>query len=160
MLPGSGLCGSVLLLRLGSGPTGSEARVNLGPFQPVELIKILLVLFMAGYFARKWEWLRDLRLKKLRWIEIPRMEHALPAMCAVGIALLFFFVLKDLGPALVTGFLFLTMFAIARGRWGLAVLGIGLLIAGVSIGYHLGKPPTVVDRVSMWVSPWDTTGKT
>src|ERR1051326_1611559 len=145
----------VLLMRLGSGPTGSDARVNLGPFQPVELIKILLVLFMAGYFAHKWEWLRDLRMKKLRWIELPRIEHALPVMCAVAIALLFFFVLKDLGPALVTGFLFLAMFAIARGRWGLAALGVALLVTGVAIGDHIGKPPTVVDRVSMWLSPWD-----
>lgn len=150
----------VLLLRLGSGPTGSDARVNLGPFQPVELIKILLALFMAGYFARKWEWLRDLRERKLlppflRWVEIPRVAHTLPVMCAVAIALLFFFVLKDLGPALVTGFLFLTMFAVARGRWGLATLGVVLLVAGVSYGYHIGKPATVVDRVSMWLSPWD-----
>src|SRR5258708_6015921 len=150
----------VLLLRLGSGPTGSDARVNLGPFQPVEIIKILLVLFIAGYFARKWEWLRDLREKKLlppflRWIEIPRLSQALPVMYAVAIALLFFFILKDMGPALVTGFLFLAMFAIARGRWGLALLGVVVLVAGVSIGYHIGKPPTVVDRVSMWISPWD-----
>ncbi len=54
---------SGLLLALGSGPTGSDARVNLGPFQPVELIKILLVFFLAGYFARKWEWLRELRTR-------------------------------------------------------------------------------------------------
>src|SRR5437868_3157189 len=32
----------VLLLLRGSGPTGSDSRVNLGPFQPVEAIKILL----------------------------------------------------------------------------------------------------------------------
>jgi cell division protein FtsI/penicillin-binding protein 2/cell division protein FtsW (lipid II flippase) len=150
----------VLLMRLGSGPTGSDAKVNLGPFQPVELIKVLLVFFMAGYFSSKWEWLRDLREKRLlprwlRWMEIPRIAHALPVMCAVGIALVFFFLLKDLGPALVTGFLFLVMFAIARGRWGLATFGIALLVAGVAIGYHLGKPTTVVDRISMWLSPWD-----
>ncbi len=150
----------VLLMRLGSGPTGSDAKVNLGPFQPVELIKVLLVFFMAGYFANKWEWLRDLREKKLlprrlRWLDVPRVAHALPVMFAVGIALLFFFVLKDLGPALVTGFLFLLMFAIARGRWGLAVFGIALLVTGVAIGYHIGKPPSVVDRISMWLAPWD-----
>jgi len=115
---------------------------------------------MAGYFAKRWEWLRDLREKKLvpnwlRWIEIPRVAHALPVMCAVAIALVFFFVLKDLGPALVTGFLFLVMFAIARGRWGLALFGIALLIGGVAIGYNLGKPTSVVDRISMWLAPWD-----
>jgi len=147
----------VLLMRFGSGPGGNDAKVNLGPFQPVEAIKILLVFFLAGYFARNWERLRDLREKKLlpHWIGVPRLSHVLPVMCAVAIALAFFFLLKDLGPALVTGFLFLAMFAVARGRAGLAVLGIALLVGGVVVGYHLGKPTTVVDRINMWLSPWD-----
>jgi cell division protein FtsI/penicillin-binding protein 2 len=76
-------------------------------------------------------------------------------MCAVALALGFFFMLKDLGPALVTGFLFLAMFAVARGRAGLAVLGLVLLVGGVVVGYHMGKPATVVDRINMWLSPWD-----
>jgi cell division protein FtsW (lipid II flippase) len=147
----------ILLMRLGSGPTGNDAKVNLGPFQPVEVIKILLVFFLAGYFARNWERLRDLREKKLlpRWIGVPRLSHVLPVMFAVTIALGFFFLLKDLGPALVTGFLFLAMFSVARGRAGLAVLGLVLLVGGVVVGYHLGKPATVVDRIDMWLSPWD-----
>ncbi len=150
----------VLLIRFGSGPAGNDAKVNLGPFQPVEAIKILLVFFLAGYFARNWERLRDLREKRLvpralRWINLPRLSHLLPVMLAVGCALGLFFMLKDLGPALVTGFLFLAMFAVARGRAGLAVLGIALLVAGVAVGYHAGKPATVVDRINMWLSPWD-----
>jgi cell division protein FtsI/penicillin-binding protein 2/cell division protein FtsW (lipid II flippase) len=150
----------VLLLRFGSGPGGNDAKVNLGPFQPVEGIKILLVFFLAGYFARNWERLRDLRQKRLvpralHWINLPRLSHVLPVMCAVGCALALFFFLKDLGPALVTGFLFLAMFAVARGRAGLAVLGIGLLVAGVTVGYRIDKPATVVERIDMWLSPWD-----
>ena len=95
--------------------------MNLGPFQPVEVIKILLVFFLAGYFARNWERLRDLREKRL----VPRrcggstcrgFSHVLPVMCAVACALALFFLLKDLGPALVTGFLFLAMFGRARPR--------------------------------------------
>ena len=86
---------------------------------------------------------------------MPRLSHVLPVMCAVALALGFFFLLKDLGPALVTGFLFLAMFAVARGRAGLAVLGIVLLVGGVAVGYRLGKPATVVDRINMWLSPWD-----
>ena len=148
------------LLRFGSGPAGNDAKVNLGPFQPVEAVKILLVFFLAGYFARNWERLRDLREKKLvprplRWINLPRLSHVLPVMCAVGCALALFFLLKDLGPALVTGFLFLAMFWVARGRAGLALLGIALLVAGVTIGYRMGKPATVVERIDMWLSPWD-----
>ena len=55
---------SVALIFLGSGPAGSDARVNLGPFQPVEAIKILLVFFLAGYFAKRWPLLRELREKR------------------------------------------------------------------------------------------------
>jgi cell division protein FtsI/penicillin-binding protein 2/cell division protein FtsW (lipid II flippase) len=148
------------LLRFGSGPTGSDAKVNLGPFQPVELIKVLVVFFLAGYFAHNWERLRDLEQKSLvprwlRWLELPRVSHALPVMCAVTCALTLFFVLKDMGPALVTGFVFLALFAIARGRSGLALVGLVFLVGGVAAGYHYGVPQTVVHRVSMWLSPWD-----
>src|SRR5439155_1362779 len=50
---------------------------------------------------------------------------------------------------------FLAMFAIARGKAGLAILGLAALVGGVAIGCHYGVPHTVVDRVSMWLSPWD-----
>jgi cell division protein FtsI/penicillin-binding protein 2 len=47
------------------------------------------------------------------------------------------------------------MFGVARGRAGLALMGLALLVGGVSLGYRLGQPATVVSRVSMWLSPWD-----
>ncbi len=67
-------------MKFGRGPAGNDAKVNLGPFQPVEAIKILLVLFLAGYFTRNWERLRDLREKRLLpkffgRIGLPRLEH-------------------------------------------------------------------------------------
>ena len=84
--------------------------------------------FWPAISRERWEWLRELRKKAsvprwLRWLELPRVHHVLPVMCAVACALLLFFVLKDMGPALVTGLLFLIVFAIARRRSGLAVLG-------------------------------------
>ena len=148
------------LLVLGSGPTGSDAKVNLGPFQPVEAIKVLVVFFLAAYFAKNWERLRDLHQKSLvpgfmRWLELPRLSHALPVMVGVTCALVMFFVLKDMGPALVMGFLFLVLFGVARGRSGLALVGLAALIVGVAVGNHIGTPHTVVERVSMWLSPWN-----
>jgi cell division protein FtsI/penicillin-binding protein 2/cell division protein FtsW (lipid II flippase) len=149
-----------LLLAFGKGPTGNDAKVNLGPFQPVELIKILLVLFLAGYFTRNWERLRDLREKRIlpnlfRRIGLPRVEHMAPVALATAAALLLFFVLKDMGPALVTFFVFLAMFGVARGRPGLVVAGLVLMVASVAVGYRLGQPKTVVQRIDMWLSPWD-----
>lgn len=149
-----------LLLRFGRGPGGNDAKVNLGPFQPVELIKILLVLFLAGYFTRNWERLRDLRERRLapklfERFALPRLEHMAPVAVGVAVALVFFFVLKDLGPALCTLFVFLAMFGVARGKPGLALTGIVLMVSAVTVGYRIGQPHTVVDRIHMWLEPWD-----
>ena len=144
-----------LLVALGRGPAGNDAKVNLGPFQPVELIKILLAMFLAGYFARHWERLRDLREDRVPGKRVARAEHVFPVLVATGIAIVFFFVLKDLGPALVTLFVFLAMFSVARGRPALAIAAVMLMVAAVAIGYRAGTPHTVVQRIDMWLSPWD-----
>jgi cell division protein FtsW (lipid II flippase) len=151
---------SVALIFLGSGPAGSDARVNLGPFQPVEAIKILLVFFLAGYFAKRWPLLRELREKRspiarmLPFLDIPPLRYAAPVIVGVAIAVLFFYLQKDLGPALVFACVFLTLYSIARNRVSLAVAGLMTLLGGFLAGYLLGTPKTVHDRVAMWLSPW------
>ena len=140
-----------LLLKFGRGPGGTDVKVNLGPMQPVEAIKILLVLFLAGYFTRNWERLRDLREKRVfpnlwRRLGLSRLEHVIPVLCAVAAALLLFFVLKDLGPALVTFFVFLAMFAVARGRPGLAVAGLVLMVASI---YGMARLASRIYRVGI-----------
>jgi cell division protein FtsI/penicillin-binding protein 2/cell division protein FtsW (lipid II flippase) len=144
-----------LLMAFGRGPAGNDAKVNLGMFQPVELIKILLVMFLAGYFARQWERLRDLREKRVPGGRVARAEHVIPVLVATGISLVLFFVLKDLGPALVTLFVFLAVFTVARGRPALAIAALTLMVAAVAIGYRVGTPHTVAQRIDMWLSPWD-----
>jgi cell division protein FtsW (lipid II flippase) len=152
---------SLALMLFGSGPGVSDAKVNLGPFQPVEAIKILLVLFLAGYFASRWELLRELKERRpelarvTRWFDVPRLEYLVPVLACVVVALLFFFFQKDLGPALVFTCVFLAMYAVARKRVTLAALGLVVLMAGFAGGYLLKTPRTVRDRVDMWLSPWD-----
>ena len=150
---------SVALIFFGSGPAGSDARVNLGPFQPVEAIKILLVFFLAGYFSKRWPLLRQLHEKRfvIPGVELPRLEYAAPVMLGVGVAVLFFYLQRDLGPALVFAAVFLSLYAIARNRAPLAILGMATLCGGFLAGYFLGTPKTVHDRVSMWLSPWSNT---
>jgi len=98
---------SAALILFGSGPTGSDAKVNLLGFQPAEMIRVLIVFFLAGYFAERWEFLRTLRdqrksLKSLsRWVEVPRLEYLLPVLGGIVVSLAFFFLQKDLGPALL-----------------------------------------------------------
>ena len=147
---------SLALIFFGTGPAGSDARVNLGPSQPVEAIKILLVFFLAGYFAKRWPLLRQLREKRLviPGIELPPLEYAAPVMIGVGVALLFFYLQRDLGPALVFASVFLALYAIARNRVPLAITGMLTLLGGFLAGYFIGTPKTVHDRVAMWLSPW------
>jgi cell division protein FtsI/penicillin-binding protein 2/cell division protein FtsW (lipid II flippase) len=144
-----------LLMTFGRGPAGNDAKVNLGMFQPVELIKILLVMFLAGYFTRHWERLRDLREKRVPGGRVARAENVVPVLAATGISLGLFFVLKDLGPALVTLFVFLAVFTVARGKPALAIAALILMVAAVAIGYRAGTPHTVVQRIDMWLAPWD-----
>jgi cell division protein FtsW (lipid II flippase) len=152
---------STALLLFGSGPGGSSAKVNLGPVQPIEAIRLLLALFLAGYFTRRWELLRGVRettIRSLRvpaWLDLPRAEYLLPVAAGVGAALFFFFLQKDLGPALYTCCLFLTIYAVARGRIGMAIAGLAVLLLAFYAGNVLHLSHTLVDRVSMWRSPWD-----
>jgi cell division protein FtsW (lipid II flippase) len=152
---------SVLLILFGAGPGRSGAKVNLGPVQPIEAIRLLLAVFLAGFFARRWELLRGLRGSPIRtltapaWLNLPRGEYALPVLVAVATALGFFFLQRDLGPALLLSCVFLAMYAVARGRIGLAAMGFALLVAGFYVGDRLNVSHTVAERVRMWQSPWD-----
>ena len=152
---------SALLILFGTGPGTSDAKVNLFGFQPVEIIRILLVFFLAGYFARRWDVLRHARetrasLEPLtKHFDIPPVEYTLPAAVCVALSLVFFFLQKDMGPALVFACLFLALYGIARGSTFVPALGLLLVFCGFLFGYLIGVPHTVGERVSMWVSPWN-----
>ncbi len=152
---------SVLLVLFGYGPGTSDAKVNLFGFQPVELIRVLLVLFLAGYFAQRWDVLRHARETRpglaalTRRFDIPPVEFTLPVLVSVVLALAFFFLQKDMGPALVFACLFLILYGIARGSALVPAAGLLLLAGGFVAGYFIGIPQTVGERVSMWLSPWD-----
>jgi cell division protein FtsW (lipid II flippase) len=154
---------SLLLILFGDGPGQSGARVNLGPVQPIEAIRLLLAFFLAGYFAERWELLRQLRSRTIAnrhvpaWLHVPRLEYVLPVVIGVGAALLFFVLQKDLGPALYLACVFLAMYAVARARVAMAVAGVGLLAVGFVAGYWLDVSSTLTARVEMWQSPWDNT---
>ncbi len=152
---------SALLILFGHGPGSSDAKVNLLGFQPVEIVRVLLVFFLAGYFARQWDVLRhakETRPKLARLtsrIDIPPVEYTLPVLASVALSLLFFFLQRDMGPALVFACLFLVLYGIARAGVAAPLAGLALLAMGFAVGYALGVPHTVGERVAMWLSPWD-----
>jgi cell division protein FtsW (lipid II flippase) len=151
---------SLALILFGDGPGTSGAKVNLGPVQPIEAIRLLLALFLAGYFARMWELLRQVNEKQLppaapSWLRIPRLGYLVPVIGGVGLALIFFFLQKDLGPALMLSCVFLALYSVARGGAAAAAVGSALLVAGFFVGYRLHISETLAARVAMWQAPWD-----
>ncbi|MBS1856523.1 MAG: FtsW/RodA/SpoVE family cell cycle protein [Acidobacteria bacterium] len=148
---------SALLIAFGKGPGTSDAKVNLFGFQPVEIIRLLLVFFLAGYFATRWDVLRHARETRpaLARFGIPPVEYTLPVLFSVALSLGFFFLQKDMGPALVFASVFLVLYGIAGASALVPLAGFALLAAGFVFGYVIGVPHTVGERVSMWLSPWD-----
>ena len=75
-------------------------------------------------------------------------------MC-VALSIVFFFLQRDMGPALVFACLFLSLYGVARASALVPAIGLALVVCGFVAGFYLGVPHTVGERVSMWLSPWD-----
>jgi cell division protein FtsW (lipid II flippase) len=154
------LCVAALLLVFGTGPGSSGVKVNLLGVQPVEVIRLLVVLALSAYFARRLEFLRELSEPAtpdrpwLRHVRVPRLRDVRPVLVSMLLVLAFFFLQKDLGPALVLSCVFLGLYGIARGRAAFVVVGVLLLLGGFTAAYWVGFPTTVRQRVAIWLDPW------
>ncbi len=133
-----GLAG--LTLAFGTGPEGSGVRVNLRVggllFQPSELTKYLMLLFLAGFFAHHEEQLRT--LPDLRW----RWRVSIGVFIGTGLLMGLYLLLGDMGPALVIGFTFLLFYTIARQTLAITLLA-GLLY-GLALWQLPGPAATLV----------------
>jgi cell division protein FtsW (lipid II flippase) len=140
---------AVLLLLLPSVPglgervNGVRLWVSVGPlqFQPGELAKIFLILFLAGYLREKREVLAQGRLKDYG-----------PLLAIWGAAMLVIVQTNDLGSALLNFGIFLAMLYVATGRAVLVAAGLGLFLAGSALLYQ--ALPRVQERVTIWLQPW------
>ncbi len=64
----------------------------------------------------------------------------MPVLGGIVVSLAFFFLQKDLGPALLIACLFLAMYAVARDRYLFAFIGMVVILCGFASGYFLGFP--------------------
>lgn len=146
----------VALALAGSGPGSSGVRINLGPVQPIEAVKPLFVLFLAGYLgsrASKLRWQRE-RFAGLRW---PRARLLLPAFLVLIAIFAGLYVVGDLGPISILALVFLGMFyAVTRATgWALVSIGtVASLFALMATWPDLVNVGRVVTRARMWRDPW------
>lgn len=137
----------------GGEDTGSQIWLRIGSFsfQPGEIAKIVIVLFLAGYLAQNRE-----MLSVFTWrvgpFRLPDIRTLLPLLLMWGVAMLIVVFEKDLGSALVFFFVFLLMLYVATGKKFYLVIGLGLIALG-GIGAYMAFGHVQV-RVDTWLDPF------
>jgi cell division protein FtsW (lipid II flippase) len=143
--------GAILLLflprlpSLGTTVNGARLWVHVGTFtfQPGELAKICLIVFLAAYLREKREVLAQGRAKDVG-----------PLVVIWGGTMLVLASSNDLGSGLLYFGIFLAMLYIATARLSFVLLGIGLFAAGGIGAYE--RIGHVHERVTIWLHPWTT----
>ncbi len=125
-------------------------------FQPGELAKLTMVVFLAAYLERN-RALLSVATQRIGPVLLPAPRHLAPLLVATGAALVIMAGLRDLGSALLFFGAFLAMLYVATGRMAYPVLGMVAFAIGATIAYRLFGHVRV--RVSIWLDPWsDVTG--
>lgn len=99
----------ILTILFGSGPEGSGVKVNLFGFQPSEIVKYMVIVFLAGFFAINEKFIAEYS----SWNK--RLSFFTTAVVAIVTTILLFLMLGDLGPAIVCCFTFIILFSFSRG---------------------------------------------
>lgn len=140
---------TALTFLFGTNPSAPEPRLWLGCcgvyFQPSEVLKVLLVIYLAAYLADRQPLTRG-------WLAL-----LAPTALMTGLALLLLLVQRDLGTAWVFIFIYMIMIFAAAGKRRVLVASAFILVVALVAGYSLVG--LVHQRVEIWLNPWtDPTG--
>lgn len=143
-----------LTVLFGTGPEGSGVKVNLFGFQPSEIVKFVIVIFLAGFFATNEKFISSY----FTWTK--RSRFFAFALTAILITIFLFLILGDLGPAMVCCFTFIILFSFSRGDFlhmatavvvyvlSVWLLGDVLVATGITALFFLIYTLTVTKKLS------------
>lgn len=129
---------------VGVNPTGTGQRLWLKVFevyiQPSEPLKLLLIIYLAGFFA-------DQIRPNVSWL-----GSIFPTLVVVGSAGLLLVAQRDLGTASLFISLYILMLTVTTQRRRLLWVIPALALVAGAIGYFAFD--VVRTRVDIWVNPW------
>jgi cell division protein FtsW (lipid II flippase) len=143
-------------LIFGVNPTGFGAalwlKVPIIPnvyFQPSELLKLLLLIFLASYFAG-----RDhlLQVRQSRFGFLDTFPYLAPLLLMWGFSMLLLILQEDLGAATLFFVVFLALLYLATGEW-IYVAGGGVLL-GIAGIFAYTQFALVQLRLETWLNPF------
>jgi cell division protein FtsW (lipid II flippase) len=140
---------------IGQQVNGAYLGIGVGPitFQPAELSKIAIVVFLASY-------LRDTRhvlvqgSHRILGIPLPPLKHLGPLLAVWGISMVLLVFIRDLGSSLMFFGGFLALVYVATNRASYAIAGLVLFAAGT--WFFANTVGHVQSRVDAWLHPFDT----
>jgi cell division protein FtsW (lipid II flippase) len=138
---------------IGDEVNGARLSITVGPItgQPSELLKVILVIFLAAYLADN----RPLLARqswRVGFLNLPPLPYLLPMLAMWGVAMAVVIVQKDLGAALLFFTVFLGLLYVATRRLSYVVLGVLLFAAGSIVLYLVFAH--VRERVDVWLDPF------
>lgn len=143
----------ILPMIFGSVRGGSKLWLIIGPFsfQPGEIAKVLIVVFLASYLAENREML-SASSHRIGPLMIPRVRMLMPMFVMWGLSLLVVVFERDLGSALLFFTLFVIMLYTATGQLSYVVVSVVLLGVGALFCYRTFGH--VHQRFDIWIDPF------
>jgi cell division protein FtsW (lipid II flippase) len=159
LLLGLALLGATLVFGVNPSGDPNAPRLWLGFrvifFQPSEILKLLLVVFLASYLADKRVMLTETQRLFGRW-RVPSLSYLGPMLLMWGFCIVLLIWQRDLGAASLFFLVFLAMLYVSTGQRGYVLGGLILLAAGGGVGYAMFD--VVRLRVDTWWNPWPEAG--
>lgn len=144
----------VVTMVWGREVNGAKLWLGIGDlfvFQPTELAKVFMCLFLAGYVADKGDIIRA-QVNSRPGAFLPGLKYMGPMLIVVLFFLVTFVVQKDLGAAALFFGLFVAVTYLATGRKTYALLSVILFAAGMVAAYFVFSRVRV--RFDAWINPW------
>ncbi|NOZ54643.1 MAG: putative lipid II flippase FtsW [Gammaproteobacteria bacterium] len=132
----------VLVLIFGKEVNGSMRWIDVGAFniQPSELVKLFVVIFLAGYMIRRGEEMRT------------TVKGFLKPMIILSVVGIFLLLEPDFGSGVVIALTALSMMFLGGVRlWQFGVL---LLVMTMALGLLAYSSPYRVERLTSFLNPW------
>ena len=139
-----------LLLAFGQEVNGARLWIRFGPvqYEPIELIKLFIVLFLAAYLAE----MADVIANARPWSLQANLKYLGPLFIGWGASMAILVVQHDLGMATLLLATFATLLFVATRRWDIAALG-AAVFAGAA--YWAARHFAYVRaRIVVWQNPF------
>ena len=139
-----------LLILFGVEINGARLWIKVGPIQyePIELIKLCIVLFLAAYLAE----MADVIAAARAWSLRANLKYLGPLFIGWGASMAILVVQRDLGMATLLLATFATLLFVATRRIDIVVFGALLFAAGAFWSVH--HYPYVQTRIAVWFNPF------